>query len=114
MAFVCPECGGRELRLSRTHGVVDSLGKMLGIYPIRCSGCGMRFRRRIASLLDVLYTKCPRCGKTELTSWSEEYFHPPLSYRLKILIGARRKRCNYCRYNFVSWRLTQSHPRPGK
>jgi hypothetical protein len=38
-----------------------------------------------------------------LTTWSEEYYHPPTSIRLKLRAGATPYRCAACRCNFASF-----------
>jgi hypothetical protein len=40
----------------------------------------------------------------ELTRWNEEYRRPPVYNRLKLLLGAHRYRCEFCRVNFASFR----------
>jgi hypothetical protein len=40
----------------------------------------------------------------DLNSWTGKSFDPPFWMNLKIMFGARRWRCEYCRANFASFR----------
>ena len=104
MGMACPECGGRKIRLSKVHGMLERFGTLFGYYPMRCSDCAKRFKSRIWSLAHLVFAKCPRCHKMDLAKWSEHYYNAPLSQRLKMTFGGQRRRCVYCRHNFVSWR----------
>jgi hypothetical protein len=50
------------------------------------------------------YAHCPRCYRQELSTWSPQYYHPPLGTYLKIQAGATPYRCAACRCNFASFR----------
>ena len=102
--MACPECGGRKIRLSKVHGMLERIGTLFGYYPMRCHDCNSRFNNRIWSLAHLVFAKCPRCHKMDLAKWSEHYYNAPLSQRLKMTFGGQRRRCVYCRHNFVSWR----------
>lgn len=104
MGMVCPECGGRKLRISHLRGIIERFGSIFGIYPIKCAECHARFSHRIWNLSHILFSKCPRCHRMDLSKWSDTHYRAPFSHRLKILFGGRRMRCVYCRHNFVSWR----------
>lgn len=39
-----------------------------------------------------------------LSTWSEEYYIAPPMMRLLIGLGAKRYRCEMCRFNFASFR----------
>ncbi len=109
MELVCPECGANKVRLCRTHNFFERLVSLCGIYPMKCAECNARFRHRIWNLSHLFYAKCPRCHKMDLARWSEHYYVVPFSARLKIVLGARRRRCVYCRNNFVSWLPLKEH-----
>ena len=104
MGIACPSCGATKLRLSRIRGFFERLATLCGVYPIKCAACDARFHRRIWTISHLLFTKCPRCHKMDLTKWSDHHYHAPLSLRIMLAFGARRRRCVYCRYNFASWR----------
>src|SRR5260370_27838422 len=40
----------------------------------------------------------------ELSTWSEQYYHPPTSTVMKLRLGATPYRCEFCRCNFASFR----------
>jgi hypothetical protein len=50
------------------------------------------------------YARCPRCYRQELTTWSEQYYHPPSWITFLLRIGATPYRCAACRCNFASFR----------
>ena len=102
--MVCPDCGGRKLRISRIRGIFERICTFFGVYPIKCSDCDSRFHSRIWTLSHLLFAKCPRCHKMDLAKWSDHHYNAPLGLRLKLALGACRRRCVYCRHNFASWR----------
>lgn len=104
MGMACPSCGATKLRLSRVRGFFERLATLCGVYPIKCAGCAARFHRRIWTISHLLFVKCPRCHKMDLAKWSDHHYHAPMSIRILLALGARRRRCVYCRYNFASWR----------
>ena len=107
--MVCPECGARKLRISQVRGFLEWFGSICGVYPLKCAECGARFRHRIWDLSHLLFAKCPRCHKMDLAKWSDHHYNAPFSYRLKIILAGQRRRCVYCRHNFVSWRPLKEH-----
>ncbi len=50
------------------------------------------------------YARCPRCYRQELTTWSEQYYHPPSWTKFLLRMGATPYRCAACRCNFASFR----------
>jgi len=105
MAFVsCPQCGSKHLRFSKIRGVGAKLRSIVGILPFRCRKCDHRFDAAIWSLSAVRYARCPKCLRMELSTWSEQYYHPPASTVLKLRLGATPYRCEFCRCNFASFR----------
>ena len=104
MSLSCPKCGSRDLRFSRTRGTLERLKKIVGIRPFRCRDCHTRFIARWWSLSDLAYARCPKCWRMDLSRWDEKHFHPPRYMRLAVKAGANPYRCEYCRFNFVSFR----------
>jgi hypothetical protein len=104
MSMACPECGGRKLRLSKVRGVLERIGTIFGVYPMKCSECHERFYSRIWNISHLLFAKCPRCHKMDLSKWSDHHYHAPVSLQIQLALGAQRRRCVYCRHNFASWR----------
>lgn len=105
MAFVsCPECGSKLLRFSKVRGVRARLRGIIGILPFRCRQCENRFESAIWNLSAIRYARCPKCLRMELSTWSEQYYHPPTSIVVKLRLGATPYRCEFCRCNFASFR----------
>ena len=105
MAFVaCPQCGSKQLRISRLRGFGQRLWSIAGILPFRCRQCDNRFTAPIWSLAGIRYASCPKCYRMELSTWSEQYYHPPWLTVVKLRMGATPYRCEYCRCNFASFR----------
>lgn len=50
------------------------------------------------------YARCPKCYRQELTTWSEQYYHPPRWTVFLLRLGATPYRCAACRCNFASFR----------
>ena len=50
------------------------------------------------------YAKCPRCYRTELSSWIVDNYEVPVSMSLKLALGASPYRCEHCRCNFASFK----------
>ena len=103
-AFSCPDCGGSNIRRSRYLNFRERLGAFFNVYPFRCRDCGTRFRADVLMIKRVLFAKCPRCLRLELTTWSRHSFRPTLSQNVLVLLGAQRYRCSGCRFNFVAFR----------
>ncbi len=52
----------------------------------------------------MFYAQCPRCLRQDLTTWDLRHYRATGWMRLRILLGAKRWRCEVCRCNFVSLR----------
>lgn len=100
----CPECGSRNVRASQTQTFLETLGRAAGFYPVRCRDCDCRFARQIWDLSNSIYARCPRCYNLELSLWSPTHYRPPRSWKFWMLFGAKPRRCEACRVNFVSFR----------
>ena len=100
----CPHCGGEHVRRSRHRDRKERLRALLGIYPFRCRDCSFRFRSGVWLLGRSWYAKCPRCLRTELTTWSRRFYQATPWQNVQVFFGAERCRCSACRYNFVTFR----------
>jgi len=72
--------------------------------PLRCLDCEHRFIGPLIVWRDMLFARCPTCRRMDLNSWTGKTFQPPFWMGLKIKLGGRRWRCEYCRTNFSSFR----------
>ena len=45
----------------------------------------------------MMYARCPKCFRTELSTWSEQYYNASAVVLLKLRLGATPYRCEYCR-----------------
>ena len=52
----------------------------------------------------MIYARCPLCYRIDLSLWKPEQYHVPLWWRLLLNLGAKPRRCEACRKNFVSFR----------
>ncbi len=104
MAQSCPSCGSTKFRISKVRGVLERIGLFLGYQPARCQGCEERMTIRIWSFEHLIFAKCPRCHRMDLTKWSTSRYRPNSSTTLKLTFGAKPVRCEYCRCNFASWK----------
>jgi transposase len=100
----CPNCGAREARVARSHGWKETVLEFIGVYQLRCKRCQTRYQGKIFSLSQVRYARCPKCYRTELSTWSEQYYNPTFRVRFKLRLGATPYRCEFCRCNFASFR----------
>jgi hypothetical protein len=105
MAFgTCPACGGHSIRGSKINGPIERLQSLIGVVPFRCRQCNTRFTASLWDLRNSRYARCPSCRGTELGHWSEQFYNAPAGVRLLLALGATRYRCEFCRYNFASFR----------
>ncbi len=104
MSIACPKCGSRNLRFSRTRSFSEKTRKLLGIRPMRCRDCHTRFVDRSWRFSNLAYARCPKCWRMDLNRWSDKHFQAPNYMLLALKLGANPYRCEYCRYNFVSFR----------
>jgi len=100
----CPKCGSSSLRSSQLRGGAEKFKSFFGLLPFRCKQCSQRFSAPIWSLRFARYARCPKCLRFELSTWSEQFYVPPLSTRLFLRMGATPYRCEFCRCNFASFR----------
>ena len=103
-ALVCEQCGGRDIRLARLQSFGERLRTLIGVYPFRCRDCQHRFSVSVWLFSKLAFAKCPRCLRTELTTWSRKFYNPGFAANMAITFGAQKYRCTACRCNFVSFR----------
>lgn len=101
----CPECGRREVRSERMYGFRERVLALAGHYAFRCEHCCTRFLERPVDLASVVYAKCPKCLRMDLSSWDPKYYRVSVWSEVKVWLGGHRWRCEPCRRNFVSWRM---------
>jgi DNA-directed RNA polymerase subunit RPC12/RpoP len=104
MPVACPKCGSRDLRPSHYQNSEERRNALLFISPLRCKDCKTRFVSRTVFPEDLLYARCPKCDRMDLNSWNDRR---PMTSRwtmLKLQLGAYKIRCEYCRYDFASFR----------
>jgi hypothetical protein len=103
--IACPKCGSRFLRPSRSRNRSELLGLFRLTSPLRCLHCKERFIARTFVWADLFYARCPVCRRMDLNSWTgKTYTDPPFWVAVKVLLGARKWRCEYCRLNFADFR----------
>ena len=107
MPLTCPNCEGKRPRLSKIRGFKERLLSAVGTYPVRCEECGHRFYDSVLRLMDIIFARCPKCYRMDLSSWELKYYSPTQWSLIKLGVGGRRLRCEACRCNFVSFRLTK-------
>lgn len=104
MTVACPNCGSRFLRVSRCQTWREKLKDLAGFSPLRCGDCATRFEARTWDLSVLTHSRCPKCLRMDLSTWTERQFWPSAWMRLMISLGAHPWRCEYCRHNFVGFR----------
>jgi hypothetical protein len=105
MSTACPKCGSRYLRLSRTRSFPEKVGRLRLVSPFRCLDCKLRFFAPSIVWADLFCANCPRCHRMDLSRWTgKTYTDPPFWVALKVALGARKLRCEYCRFNFAGFR----------
>jgi hypothetical protein len=104
MSTACPKCGSRFIRPSRTRNSEEQRAKLRLISPFRCLDCKVRFFAPTLVWEDLFFAKCPACRRMDLNGWTGKTYKPPLWVAIKIVFGATRLRCEYCRLNFASFR----------
>lgn len=108
----CPQCGSTRSRLSRAQNRGEQLGSLVGRYPLRCRDCQTRYIGSFSRLKNWREACCPRCYRTRLTTWDEEYYRPKLWQRIRLTLGAKPVRCDVCRLNFTSFLRVRGEPAP--
>jgi hypothetical protein len=93
--------------LSKIRGFKERLLSVVGTYPVRCEECGHRFYDSVLRLTDILFARCPKCYRMDLSTWELKYYSPTRWSLIQLAMGGRRLRCEACRCNFVSFRLTK-------
>ncbi len=104
MSVCCPKCGSRFLKIAKISGAGIRFAALRGIHALQCGDCKNRFTGRTLVVSDVRYARCPKCLRMDLNLWSEREFQGTRWMRMLIRMGARRLRCEYCRFNFASFR----------
>ena len=105
MPISCPNCASRNLRYSRVRKLSERVCSWVGIRPLRCRDCGQRFIDRTWSLADLRFARCPNCWRMDLSLWAEKDCHVSTWMALRLALGGKPFRCEYCRINFISFRL---------
>lgn len=100
----CPTCGSRFLRPSRARDFGERWRSWFFVQPVRCKDCNTRFITDTLGLAYLRFSKCPKCERMDLNKWTGETFEPKGIMKLKVVFGANRYRCEYCRLNFASFR----------
>lgn len=104
MHVACPSCGSQNVRLSHRESFIEKLLTLFGRHAMRCKDCGDRFHARVYKLSDLRYSRCPLCYRMELTEWSEQHYFPRAGTLFLMRLGAKRLRCEHCRFNFAGFR----------
>ena len=105
MSTACPKCGSRYLRPAHPRNTTERMSKFRFQSPLRCLDCNERFIAPTLVWADVRYARCPSCRRMDLNGWTgKTYTDPPFRVALKVRLGARKWRCEYCRLNFASFR----------
>jgi hypothetical protein len=102
--FRCPKCKSKNVRSSLSQSFWESASKVFGFFPMRCRDCDERWTQTLWDILNVVYARCPRCYGLELSLWQPTYYRPPVIWKLLMSFGAKPRRCEFCRKNFVSFR----------
>jgi hypothetical protein len=100
----CPRCGSNSVRESHAYSAAESVGRWLGYLKVRCRDCDERFTQQIWDLRNMLYTRCPRCYRLDLSRWDLSHYRVPLFSRILLKVGARPHRCEACGCIFVDFR----------
>src|SRR3984957_14774341 len=101
MQLSCPNCGLRDVKVSHRRHLIEYVKAIVGIYPLRCRKCHARWETSTWAGGDWKYARCPRCYRQDLTTWSEQYYHPPTWIVFLLRIGATPYRCAACRVTFA-------------
>jgi hypothetical protein len=88
MQLSCPQCGTRDVRVSHRQSLGEVLRAVVGIYPLRCRRCRARWETSAWADGAWKYARCPRCYRQDLTTWSQQYYHPPAMVTFMLTIGA--------------------------
>ena len=102
--YSCPSCGSTHVRGGRVRSLLDDVRVLWGQFPARCGDCSTRFRIQGVGFRSIVYAQCPRCLRQNLSNWQPRHYNATRWEQLQLWLGARRWRCEVCRYNFVSLR----------
>jgi DNA-directed RNA polymerase subunit RPC12/RpoP len=102
MPAQCPHCGSRVLNFSHIKNRKEALLIFRAMRPMRCRDCKTRFVGPIFTLAEHWYAHCPKCYRLDLNYWGKEHWSAGWWINLRIALGAKRYRCEYCRINFAS------------
>lgn len=108
MKVACPNCGSRSVRSSHAESWIESLWNAFGFFKLRCRDCDERFTKSIWDVANAIYARCPRCYRLDLSTWDTSHYHAPTLWRVLMSFGARPRRCEACRNNFISFRLVKA------
>ncbi|HEY3440110.1 MAG TPA: hypothetical protein VGK29_05140 [Paludibaculum sp.] len=102
------------MRTGKARGLIEHLLTWFGRFPFRCHDCGARFHDVPIGLSAIIYAKCPRCLRMDLTVWDPKYYRTSRWQDLQLALGGHHWRCEPCRCNFVSVRTRRErYRRPG-
>ena len=104
MPLSCPKCGSRYLRPAHYRNLRERLNALRFILPLRCKDCRTRFVAQTIIFKDFAFARCPGCDRMDLNGWTGKTFKPEGWLKLKVFLGAKKWRCEYCRINFASFR----------
>lgn len=104
MKLQCPACGSFNVRQSQTTTWMEKFRYWLGISPVRCKNCDERFESSLLDIRNAMYSRCPRCYRQDLSTWDTSHYNAPTRWHIYMAFGARRRRCEGCRHNFISFR----------
>jgi hypothetical protein len=66
--------------------------------------CRKRFVAKTFVWYEILFARCPKCQRMDLNGWSLDHYPARGWMKLRMSLGAKKYRCEYCRLNFVSSR----------
>lgn len=104
MTAPCPECGSPNVRSSNAQGLLERIGRAFGYVQLRCRDCDRRFTYALYDIRNLIYARCPRCYRLDLTSFEPDHYRVGRLATLMMHLGAKAHRCAACRCNFVSFR----------
>jgi DNA-directed RNA polymerase subunit RPC12/RpoP len=111
----CPSCGARTAIRTHRSGIGEYLKSLIGIYPFFCENCKVRFHRfrnRPVKIHIERWTRCPRCGFTEVNPVSKDRVPRSLANYWCRIVGIPSYRCPECRTKFFSIRPRKKTPAP--
>ncbi|MEP6714735.1 MAG: hypothetical protein ABJC09_04130 [Terriglobia bacterium] len=101
----CPNCGSRFLRDSQSRDAEEKRLKWRLKATYRCEDCKVRFIAPTIVFSDLKFARCPKCDRMDLNGWTGKTYTPHFFWTgFKLMFGATRFRCEYCRLNFASFR----------